>query len=144
MKTIELLKQLQADSIVFFMKTHNYHWNVKGVNFPQIHAATQEIYERFAEIFDDLAERVIQLGGTPYVTLADAIKASKISEESKTSFSANEVLDGVLKDYEYFAKSFQELSKVAGQEGDGFTVGFADEKTGMLQKAIWVLKAQKA
>lgn len=144
MKTIELLKQLQADSVVFFMKTHNYHWNVKGVNFPQIHVATQEIYENFAEIFDDLAERVIQLGGSPYVTLADALKASKISEESKTSFSANEVLDGVLKDYEYFAKSFQELSKLASEENDGVTVGFADEKTGMLQKAIWMLKAQKA
>lgn len=144
MKTIELLKQLQADSIVFFMKTHNYHWNVKGVNFPQIHAATEQIYEQFATLFDDLAERILQLGGTPYVTLADALKASKIQEEGKTSFCANEVLEGVLKDYEYFEKAFKELSKLAGDECDGATVGYADEKIGALQKSIWMLKAQKA
>ncbi|WP_027326637.1 Dps family protein [Helicobacter pametensis] len=144
MKTVEMLKQLQADSIVFFMKTHNYHWNVKGVNFPQIHSTTQAIYEEFAEIFDDLAERIIQLGGIPHVTLADALKASKIAEESKQSFCASDVLEGVLKDYEYFEASFRELSKLAGEEGDNVTAGFADEKTGSLQKGIWMLKAQKA
>lgn len=144
MKTIALLKQLQADSIVFFMKVHNYHWNVKGVNFPQIHSATEAIYEEFATLFDDLAERIIQLGGTPYVTLADALKDAQIKEENKASFSANEVLDGVLKDYEYFEKSFKDLSKIASEEDDSVTVGFADEKTGALQKSIWMIKAQKA
>lgn len=144
MKTIEMLKQLQADALVFFMKTHNYHWNVKGVSFPQIHAVTEGIYEEFATLFDDLAERIIQLGGVPYVTLSDALKASKIQEESKTSFNANEVLDGILKDYEYFEKAFVELSKSADSENDKVTAGFADEKTGALQKSIWMLKAQRA
>lgn len=144
MKTIEVLKQIQADSIVFFMKTHNYHWNVKGANFPQMHAATQEIYENFADIFDDVAERIIQLGGVPYVTLADTLKASKIAEEGKQSFSANEVLEGVLKDYRYFESIFKELSKVADEVEDRVTSGFADEKVGQLQKALWMLNAQKA
>lgn len=144
MKTIEALKQIQADSIVFFMKTHNYHWNVKGANFPQIHSATQEIYENFAEIFDDVAERIIQLGGVPYVTLANSLKASKITEESKQSFVANEVLDGVLKDYKYFQSAFEELSRIADESGDRVTAGFADEKVGHLQKGIWMLNAQRA
>lgn len=144
MKTIEVLKQIQADSIVFFMKTHNYHWNVKGANFPQIHATTQEIYENFADIFDDVAERIIQLGGVPYVTLSEALKASKIAEECKHSFCANEVLDGVLKDYKYFEGVFKELSKIADESEDKVTAGFADEKVGQLQKALWMLNAQKA
>lgn len=144
MKTMELLKQLQADSIVFFMKTHNYHWHVKGMNFMQIHNATEAIYEEFADVFDDLAERIIQLGGIPHITLSDALKASKITEESKTNFTACEVLDGVLKDYEYFEKSFKTLAELADKEGDRVTAGFADEKSGALQKGIWMLKSQKA
>lgn len=144
MKTIEVLKQIQADSIVFFMKTHNYHWNVKGVNFPQIHSATQEIYENFADIFDDVAERIIQLGGVPLVTLADALKVSKIAEESKQSFVANEVLDGVLKEYKYFEGVFKELSKIADESGDKVTSAFADDKVAQLQKSIWMLSAQRA
>lgn len=144
MKTIELLKQLQADSIVFFMKVHNYHWNVRGANFPQIHAATQAIYEEFADLFDDVAERVIQLGSVPYVTLADTLKVSKIAETSTTSFSGNDVVESVLKDYEYFEKAFKELAIVADSEGDRVTASFADDKTAAIQKSIWMLKVQKA
>lgn len=143
MKTVEMLKQLQADSIVFFMKVHNYHWNVKGANFPQIHAKTQEVYEEFADVFDDVAERIIQLGGVPCVTLAEALKLTKINEESKTNFSANEVLDGVLKDYEYFEKAFKELSSLADSNGDKVTSAYADDKVAGLQKGLWMLKAQR-
>lgn len=143
MKTIETLKQLQADCIVFVMKTHNYHWNVKGSNFPQTHALTQEIYECFANTFDDLAERIIQLGGAPCVNLAEVLKLTKIKEESKTTFSTNEVLDGVLKDYEYFEKSFKELSSIAESEKDKATSAYADEKVAFLQKGLWMLKAQR-
>lgn len=144
MKTIDLLKQLQADSIVFFMKTHNYHWNVRGINFLQIHKATEAIYDEFAELFDDLAERIVQLGGVPCVTLADALKLAKIAEESKTTFTTCDVLDGILKDYEYFEKSFRKLAEIAEEESDRVTAGLADEKTATLQKGIWMLKFQKA
>ena len=138
-----MLKQLQADSIVFFMKTHNHHWNVKGANFPQTHAKTQEIYEEYAETFDDLAERIIQLGGVPCVTLAEALKLTKIKEESKTTFSTEEVLDEILKDYEYFERAFRELSTIAESEQDKVTSAYADDKVASLQKSIWMLKAQR-
>ncbi|ANV98384.1 DNA starvation/stationary phase protection protein [Helicobacter enhydrae] len=144
MKTIELLKQLQADSLVFFMKVHNYHWNVRGLSFPQVHSATEEIYEEFATLFDDLAERVIQLGGTPYVTIAECLKVSKVQEVSQTSFSANEVLEGVINEYKYFQKALEELSSVADECGDKVTGAFADDKVAKLQKSIWMLNAQKA
>ena len=109
MEQIKILKQLQADSLVFFTKTHNYHWNVKGKDFPQVHAATEEIYNQFAEIFDALAERIIQLGDTPYVTLKEVLDKAKIKEESKTSFKSKDVLESVLEDYKYFLKNFKKL-----------------------------------
>ncbi|GAB0029715.1 hypothetical protein VN1349_10780 [Helicobacter pylori] len=65
MKTFEILKHLQADAIVLFMKVHNFHWNVKGTDFFNVHKATEEIYEEFADMFDDLAERIVQLGHHP-------------------------------------------------------------------------------
>lgn len=97
MEQVKILKQLQADSIVFFMKVHNFHWNVKGKDFPQVHAATEKIYEEFADVFDDVAERIIQLGETPYVTLESALKAAKIKEESKSDFKSKDVLEAIFK-----------------------------------------------
>ncbi len=144
MKQIEILKQLQADALAFYMKTHNYHWHVKGKDFPQVHSATEEIYTIFATIFDDLAERVIQLGGTPHVTLKDVSGVTKIAEESKTSFKSTEILESILKDYEYFLKSFKDLSKTANESEDTTTQGYADTQIAHLEKAIWMIKAQLA
>lgn len=144
MEQVKILKQLQADSLVFFMKTHNYHWNVKGKDFPQVHSATEEIYKTFATIFDDIAERIIQLGDTPHVTLKDILSASKIKEESKTDFKSKDVLENILEDYKYFLSKFQKLSKVATENNDTTTQGYADSQIAHLEKAIWMLKAQLA
>lgn len=144
MEQVKILRQIQADSIVFFMKVHNFHWNVKGKDFPQVHAATQKIYEEFADIFDDVAERIIQLGEVPYVTLEAALKAAKVKEESKSDFKSKDVLESILKDYEYFLGKFQKLSKVSSDSEDPATQGIADSQIAYLQKAIWMLKAQLA
>lgn len=144
MEQVKILKQLQADSLVFYVKMHNYHWNVKGKDFPQVHAATEEIYDTFAEIFDSLAERIIQLGETPCVTLKDALDKAKVKEESKTSFKSKEVLEAVLEDYKYFLKNFKKLSDVAAKNSDTTTQGYADSQVAHLEKAIWMLSAQLA
>lgn len=142
MKKVEILKQIQADSLVFFMKTHNYHWNVKGRDFPQVHKATEEIYNIFADVFDDVAERILQLNQTPLVTIEEVAKVAKIKEEKSTSFKSEEVLKGVLADYEYFIKLFQNLSKES--EGDAATQDYANSQIAHLEKAIWMLKSQLA
>ncbi|RAX53063.1 DNA starvation/stationary phase protection protein [Helicobacter sp. 16-1353] len=143
-KVIQTLKQIQADSIVFYMKLHNLHWNVEGLMFKPIHEATEEIYEQFADVFDDTAERVVQLGEKPYVTLADAVKNAKIKEESATKFKPDQVLKVVLSDFEYFAKTFKELSNIADDSGDKVTADYANGILAQLEKSIWMLKAQLA
>lgn len=141
-KVVAELKQIQADSIVFFVKLHNLHWNVKGMDFHPTHAATEEIYDAFSDIFDDVAERVLQLGDKPYVTLADMIKASNIKEESKSDFTSKEVLNIVKKDYEYFLKSFKNISKIADEAGDKGTAAYMDDKVAALEKSLWMIGAQ--
>lgn len=143
-KVIDRLKQLQADAQVFYVKVHNYHWNVKGMDFHPTHKALQEIYEDFAEVFDDTAERILQLGGMPYLTLSDISKSANIKEDSQSSFDSKTVVKAILSDYEYFEKAFAELSKIADESGDKVTGAYADDKCAGLQKAIWMLKAQLA
>lgn len=139
---VDILKQIQADSIVFYMKLHNLHWNVKGLLFKPIHESTESLYDEFAEIFDAVAERAIQLGGKPYTTLESALKASKIKEESKVSFKGEEVLKIILKDCEYFLDSFKKLSKAAEKNGDSTSVDYANGVIAKFEKSIWMLKAQ--
>ncbi|PAF49747.1 DNA starvation/stationary phase protection protein [Helicobacter sp. 12S02232-10] len=144
MNTVKLLKQLQADSIVLFMKIHNFHWNVKGSDFYHTHKATERIYEEFADMFDDLAERIVQIGDKPVVTLTEALKTAKVKEEIRSDFRSDEVFKGILQDYEYLEKEFKQLSELADKENDKVTANYADDQTAKLQKSLWMLKAHLA
>lgn len=143
-KVIQALKQIQADSAVFYIKLHNYHWNVRGADFHPMHSALEAMYEEITEQMDSVAERVLQLNEKPYVTLKDMLGVSKIQEDGSTSFDSKTILTKILPDYEYFLKSFKELSDIAGESNDKASVALADEKIASLEKAIWMLKAQLA
>lgn len=140
-KVIKELNQIQADSYMLFLKFHNYHWNVKGLRFISIHKYTEEAYNEMAALFDDTAERAIQLGGKALVLNAQLAKKSKIKEEEKTSFDAKTVLESMEKDYKYLLKSFKTLSDAANKEGDSTTVGIADEQVAQIEKRLWMLGA---
>ena len=141
-KVIQLLKQIQADSLVFYTKLHNLHWHIEGPMFKPIHEATEKIYDEFADVVDDVAERVIQLGEKPYVTWSDILKNAKIKEESATSFQPAQVLKIILDDFEYFMKLFKELSDEADDSKDKVSADYANGILAVLEKEIWMLKVQ--
>lgn len=122
-KIVQTLKQIQADSAVFYIKLHNYHWNVKGADFHPVHSALENMYDEITEQMDEVAERVIQISEKPFVTLKDMLAASKIKEDKGTSFDSKTILKSILPDYEYFLKSFRELSDLADDANDKATLG---------------------
>ncbi|MFV0562745.1 Dps family protein [Malaciobacter mytili] len=138
------LKVIQASSLVMFTKIHNYHWNIKGMQFFPIHEMTEKIYEQFSTLYDDAAERILQLGEKPLVLLDEIKNTSVIKEDSKTDFDAKYVFENILNDFETLLKEFKVLSKTACENEDNTTVAFADEKVAHLEKNIWMIKASLA
>ncbi|DAB33763.1 MAG TPA: DNA starvation/stationary phase protection protein [Sulfurospirillum sp. UBA12182] len=141
---IEKLEQIQVDSLAVFVKLHNYHWNIKGMQFYPIHEMTEKIYDKFSEIYDESAELILQLGGKPVVSMKEVLAKTQIQEDSGNSFEAKYVLENIIKDYEIFMKSFKELLAVADENGDNVSVAFADENIAAIQKDIWMIKATLA
>ncbi|QDF27833.1 Dps family protein [Halarcobacter anaerophilus] len=141
MLVVEQLKTIQANALVMYVKLHNLHWNVKGMQFYAVHEMTESMYNKMAEIYDDTAERVLQVGEKPYVTINDALKVSKIEEDKRVEFSPKEVLEIVLNDYKTFLNDFKELSIISDDIKDTTTVAFSDEQVAKLEKDIWMIKA---
>jgi len=56
------LKQLLADSYTLYLQTHNFHWNVTGPRFRELHLLFEEQYTELATAVDDIAERIRTLG----------------------------------------------------------------------------------
>jgi starvation-inducible DNA-binding protein len=140
-KLIEMLNKNLSNLQVLYVKLHNYHWNVKGMNFKPIHEMTEAYYDYFAEQYDEVAERIVQLGGKPFATLQDYLKSSAIKEENKNEFDAKYVLNSVLADFEILNKEFKEISDAAGESGDVPTANIADDNVAWLEKEIWMIKA---
>ena len=54
----EMMKKVLADSFAFYLKAHNYHWNVEGMNFPQYHEFFGNLYEEVYGSIDSTAEEI--------------------------------------------------------------------------------------
>ncbi len=140
-KLIAQLNKNLSDVQVLYVKLHNYHWNIQGPQFFEIHRVTEEYYNFFALQYDDIAERILQLGGKPFNTMKDYLENSEIKEEEKNNFTTEDVVNGLIKDFEYLANQLRHTSDLAGIEKDNTTVNMADDFVQWLEKAIWMLKS---
>lgn len=140
-KVIEQLKQTQADAHALYIKMHNYHWNIKGMDFFPVHDHTEKIYDKMSELYDDTAERVLQLGGKPYLTAKELLEATKIEDETKDSFNSKEVVTAIINEYKYLLEEFRNLSELASEANDKTTEAFADDHVAELEKDLWMLSS---
>ncbi|MGH7873731.1 MAG: Dps family protein, partial [Candidatus Binatia bacterium] len=68
-KVVEILNTLLSDEYVLYTKTRNYHWNVLGPQFNDLHKFFEEQYTELNVVVDDVAERARTLGGWAFGTL---------------------------------------------------------------------------
>ena len=51
-----------ASEFSFYLKAHQFHWNVEGINFKQLHDLFGGIYEEVYDSIDNFAEKIRSLG----------------------------------------------------------------------------------
>ncbi|NLV86842.1 MAG: DNA starvation/stationary phase protection protein [Clostridiales bacterium] len=133
-----------ANQQVCFLKLHNLHWYIKGRGFFTLHAKLEELYNETAEIIDEVAERLLALGGTPIANMKGALAIATINELEDVPVSSEDAVTALISDVELWIRDTGELIKLCEDEGDVVT---ADIFTGYLsnyQKLLWMLKAYLA
>ncbi|EFC33359.1 DNA starvation/stationary phase protection protein [Campylobacter jejuni] len=141
MSVIKQLLQMQADAHHLWVKFHNYHWNVKGLQFFSIHEYTEKAYEEMAELFDSCAERVLQLGDKAITCQKVLMENAKSPKVEKDCFTPLEVVELIKQDYEYLLAEFKKLNEVAEKENDTTTADFAQENIAKYEKSLWMIGA---
>ena len=138
----ELLKELNeflADLNVLYRKLQNYHWNVKGKNFFVLHSKLEEYYNGVNSEIDEIAEKILMLGGQPLGTMKDYLEISKIKEAENVKISGKEVLKNALVDFGYIKKK-AEFIKVKAEEASAVIISsYMDEVIEDYSKAYWML-----
>jgi len=129
--------------MVFYQKLRAFHWMVKGPQFLELHAKFEELYDRWAEVIDELAERCVQLGGTPPLTLAAGRKSANLQEVQKTP-DARHMVEMVLADLTTQQGAMRKLVETAEEHRDRTTVNLVDSIVDEIEKTAWMLRAYVA
>ena len=134
------LNELLATYQVFYTNIRGYHWNIKGVNFFELHAKFEEIYTDLVEKVDEVAERILTLGYTPHNGYSQYFKDSRIKEELGVS-DAQSCLKGTLEGLKVLLEQQREILELAGESDDEGTASQMSDYIKEQEKLVWMFQA---
>lgn len=136
----QVINQQIANWNVLYTKLHRFHWYVKGPHFFTLHAKFEELYEEAAATFDEFAEQLLTIGGSPISTLKEYLQLATIEETTET-LSAEEMVQTIVHDFSLIIDELKTGMEVAEQNNDEVTSDMFLGLLGKLNKYNWMLKS---
>ena len=134
------LNLLIASYHVHYQKLRNFHWNVEGENFFELHEKFEELYNFSKVNIDDIAERIRVFGDRPMASLQEYLKYSEINEP-KGIPDSNEMVISILGDFEVLIKQMVETLDLANQIGDVSTIDLLTKILKQTEKYFWMFRS---
>ncbi len=139
--SIAILSPLLADEVVLYTKTRNFHWNVSGESFMEIHKLFEGEYIQLEEIIDSVAERIGKLGGKAIGTMGEFLAIARLRESPNTYPEKKEMIKILSVDHETII--IQLRKDIEESTNKGNDSGTADFLIGLLKQhetIAWVLR----
>ena len=136
---VKELNQQVANWTVAYTKLHNFHWYVKGSNFFSLHEKFEELYNEASQYVDDLAERILAIGGNPVGTLKESLEISIVDEAGKIT-QLNKWLK-FSNDLTHISEQLVKSIEVAGEAGDDVSEDMFIGMKNSVDKHNWMFKS---
>ena len=134
------LSKVLADSYTLYLKTHNYHWNVKGPMFQTLHLMFEEQYTELATAVDEIAERIRSLGERAPGSYTEFSKLTSIEEEEGTP-KAKDMITNLVTAHETLIRTARHVFPKAEEAGDEATVDLMTQRIQIHEKTAWMLRS---
>ena len=138
--TSKALNVLLADYHMYYQKLRNFHWNIVGHNFFDLHVKFEEMYDDAVLKIDEIAERILTLRFQPTSNYSEYIATSSI-KESKSDLSDEKMVDELLDDHTLLLKQMSKVVEVAGKAEDEGTIDLIGAYIRELETTSWMLDA---
>ncbi|MGD8940594.1 MAG: Dps family protein [Gammaproteobacteria bacterium] len=139
-KIAEGLKRLLADSYTLYLQTHNFHWNVTGPQFRELHLMFEEHYTELATAVDEIAERIRTLDVAAPGTYKTFVELSSIKEVEGVP-PAKEMVAILTKGHEQVVKTCREALALAQEGDDESSSALVSDRMRIHEKTAWMLRA---
>ena len=137
------LNTLLANYHIYYQKLRNFHWNILGENFFELHNKFEELYSDARTKIDEIAERILTLEGTPLHTFSDYLTNSSI-EEVKAMSSGRDGVAVVSKNFSVLIQQERKILALAADADDEGTVSLMSDYISETEKTLWMLSSYLA
>ncbi|HMQ60865.1 MAG TPA: Dps family protein [Flavilitoribacter sp.] len=139
-KTAKALNKLLASYQVYYQNLRNFHWNVGGENFFDLHAKFEERYKDARVKIDEIAERILTLRHRPMSNMSDYLSATEV-EEAGEVHDDREMVGAILKNHGVLIALMRKVLETAGNSNDEGTIDMISGFLSGLEKESWMLDA---
>ena len=139
-EVIAKLNGLLSSYHMFYINVRGYHWNVKGEHFFSLHEQFEELYTNLQVEIDEIAERILTLGGTPLHAYSDFAEHTRISEDKNVK-DGNSCAQGVVTGLQALIEEQREVSELAEKAEDQGTADLVDDYIQQQEKLVWMYNA---
>ncbi len=136
------LKHLLADSYTLYLQTHNFHWNVTGPQFRELHLMFEEHYSELALAVDVIAERIRTLDVAAPGTYKELAKLSSIQEIEGVP-TAKDMVEILTHGHEQVVKTCREVLAATRQADDESSTALVSDRMRVHEKTAWMLRAMQ-
>jgi starvation-inducible DNA-binding protein len=136
----EGLSRLLADTYTLYLKTHGYHWNVKGPMFRTLHLMFEEEYMELRDAVDEIAERILALGHPAPASYAEYAQIGSVDDEAGSP-EAMEMVRRLVQGHEAVIRTARAVVKTAEAAGDVATADLTTTRIEIHEKTAWMLRA---
>ena len=128
-KLYKLLSDTQASLFVLFQKTWNYHWNVAGTDFPQLHELFGGQYEAMFEEVDRISEHMRYLNIRPVSTMTRMVEVSSIEGPANGNqvIDAKGMVEQLLADNQKVIEMFKDISEESEKQRNYATANLVQD-----------------
>jgi len=137
---VQATKILLANHYAFYLKTHYYHWNITGPNFPQYHTFLENIYTEVYGVVDQIAEEIRALDAYAPGSFQRFIQLSQIQGDDSIPMP-EDMLRRLLNDIDTMQASIDRVYNLAEQQGEHGLSNFVAERQDAFRKHAWMIRS---
>ncbi|MCI5048766.1 MAG: DNA starvation/stationary phase protection protein [Rickettsiales bacterium] len=138
--TTNALQQVLVDSYAMAIKLQNYHWNVEGRHFKQLHELFEEQYNEVFGVIDEIAERIRTLGAKVPASFKN-YSASQSIKDGDENLDENAMVQDIYASHQAVIDTAKAALKAASEVDDEPSVDMMIGRIAAHEKAMWMLRS---
>lgn len=141
--TVNELNTLLSNYHLYYQNLRNFHWNIQGENFLDLHEKFEQLYDDARLKIDEIAERILTLRMRPVSQFSEYLKKAKVDEAGRVEEDL-EMVNIILENHRILIENMRRVIKAADSVGDEGTIDMVGGFLSNLEKVSWMLDAWRS